>query len=147
MDIVMRILDFLLIYSCVGFIVIIYKILIDAEIKIRETDPEADNVSWFKAWFKHIPYAFTQALALWPEERVAWKKTAEAKKAKALEDWWKRYKFYQAQEKDRKFSHSSRITHCFCCKCTLNSSVDNKCWWCGWLKCKCGACKCNYKGY
>jgi len=37
-----------------------------------------------------------------------------------------------------------RITHCFRCKNTLKSTVDHKCSECKWLKCKCGACRCNY---
>ena len=53
----------------------------------------------------------------------------------------------QSSENLKTPSTSSRTTHCFNCKCTLNSSVDNKCWWCGWLKCKCGGCGCNFKRY
>jgi hypothetical protein len=40
-----------------------------------------------------------------------------------------------------------RITHCFICKSTLKSTVNNKCFRCGWLKCKCGACGCKFKRY
>lgn len=40
-----------------------------------------------------------------------------------------------------------RVTHCFNCKSTLTSSVNNKCFSCNWLKCQCGSCGCNYGGF
>lgn len=51
------------------------------------------------------------------------------------------------QEKLNEKPLSSRKPNCFNCKSTLNSAVDNKCFRCGWLKCKCGACGCKFKRY
>ena len=85
----------------------------------------------FVVIFIGIPVVYFLILELFAKD----KETSEA------------FKTQEPKEKAANFSHSSRITHCFNCKCTLNSSVDNKCWWCGWLKCKCSACGCNYKRY
>ena len=40
-----------------------------------------------------------------------------------------------------------RITHCYNCKKPLNNSSDNECKKCGWIKCSCGACGCNYDSW
>lgn len=37
-----------------------------------------------------------------------------------------------------------RLTHCYNCKTTLDSSIDVECNECGWLVCDCGACGCGY---
>jgi len=140
----MDVISYLFLYF---FVVLICKIFLDAATKVTVTDPEANNVAWFKAVYKHIPYAFAQALALWPEGRAARNKAAEAEQVEAEQAKLNAFKAQEVKEKAANFFHSSYIAHCFSCKCTLNSSVDNRCWWCNWLKCKCGACKCNYKGY
>lgn len=38
------------------------------------------------------------------------------------------------------------INHCYSCKKLISSQTQQYCDVCGWLKCECGSCKCNYKG-
>jgi hypothetical protein len=40
---------------------------------------------------------------------------------------------------------SHRVTHCYVCKDSLDSSVDVECVNCGWIVCRCGACGCGFE--
>lgn len=37
------------------------------------------------------------------------------------------------------------INHCHSCKKEVSSQTHSKCEVCGWYKCECGSCECNYK--
>jgi hypothetical protein len=39
----------------------------------------------------------------------------------------------------------SRTTHCHRCNKTLSHSIKGECHACNWIKCRCGACGCNYR--
>ncbi|PFN77603.1 hypothetical protein COJ85_32050 [Bacillus sp. AFS076308] len=47
----------------------------------------------------------------------------------------------------KKTRKKPREDHCFGCKKPLSENIDRICSVCGWMKCKCSACGCNYKGY
>lgn len=42
------------------------------------------------------------------------------------------------------YYYDSRSTHCFRCRSRLVGTVSNECPTCGWIRCNCGGCGCNY---
>jgi len=45
------------------------------------------------------------------------------------------------------FRSNRRVTHCYSCKSDLNSVDFDICEKCGWIRCQCNACGCDYHAY
>ena len=45
----------------------------------------------------------------------------------------------------RRESLPPRVTHCWSCKDSLDSTIDLECCGCGWILCACGACGCGFE--